>query len=110
MMRTFTQVANLGLAALLALAAPTVRAQATYPAKPIKVIVSSAAGSAPDSVVRVVTAAMGDELKQAFVVDNRVGANGMIGLDAAARAPADGYNLLVAPLGTVAVNPHLYAK
>jgi tripartite-type tricarboxylate transporter receptor subunit TctC len=89
---------------------PGLAAAQAYPAQPVKLIVSSAAGSAPDAVARLVAAAMAEELKQAVIVDNRVGANGVIGVDAAARAGADGYTLLVAPLGTMSANPHLYAK
>ncbi len=96
-----------GLAASLAL--PSVCAQGgAYPNKPIKMIVPHAAGSSPDVVARM----LGDKLRQALgqpvIVDNRAGAGGMIGAQAAAAMPADGYNLLFTVKGVMAIGPHLY--
>jgi tripartite-type tricarboxylate transporter receptor subunit TctC len=96
-----------GLAASLAL--PSVRAQGgAYPNKPIKMIVPHAAGSSPDVVARL----LGDKLRvalgQPVIIDNRAGAGGMIGAQAAAGSPPDGYNLLFTVKGVIAIGPHLY--
>ncbi|OUM02448.1 Bug family tripartite tricarboxylate transporter substrate binding protein [Variovorax sp. JS1663] len=98
------------LCSLAAALLPWAAAAETWPARPVRVIVSSAPGSAPDTVARIVGQAMAEELGQPLVIDNRVGANGLIGVDAAARVPADGYGLLIAPQGTMSANPHLYAR
>ena len=83
--------------ALSALASATFSATAsaqTFPAKPIRLIVPFAAGSATDTVGRVYSQKMAELLGQPVVVDNRAGANGAIGADLVAKAPADGYTLL----------------
>lgn len=74
----------------------TARAEsaAEYPSRPVRVIVPYAAGGGTDIWGRIATTAMAADLGQPFVVENRGGASGMIGTEAAARAPADGYNLL----------------
>lgn len=85
------------LAALSAVSfAPTASlAEDTYPTKgPIRVIVPLPAGGAADASIRVLTAAMQNSLKQAFVVDNRPGGSFFIGMQAIAQAPADGYTLM----------------
>jgi tripartite-type tricarboxylate transporter receptor subunit TctC len=97
-----------GFAALLAPELPAV-AQ-TYPSKPVKVVVSHAAGSSPDVVARLVTNSLGQRLNQTFVVENKVGANGSLAVDMVSRAPADGYTLLVAGSSIMASNPYLYPK
>ncbi|HSF47945.1 MAG TPA: tripartite tricarboxylate transporter substrate-binding protein, partial [Burkholderiales bacterium] len=71
----------------------------TYPTKPVTLIVPQAAGGANDAVARVYAHKMGELLGQQFVVDNRPGAGGNIGAGLAARAPKDGYTLMLT-LGT----------
>jgi tripartite-type tricarboxylate transporter receptor subunit TctC len=84
------------------------RAEA-YPRRPVRVIVGSAAGGTPDIVGRLISQRLQDRLGQSFVVENRSGAGGNIGTEAAVRAPPDGYTLLlVAPSN--AVNATLYQK
>src|SRR5262249_33865846 len=85
-------------------------AQDVYPSKPIRMIVSFAAGGPTDIVARVMGAKMGDLLGQQFVVENRTGAGGNLGADVVAKAPADGYTLLMATVSTHAINPGLYLK
>ncbi len=80
----------------------------TYPSKPVKVVIPYPAGSTPDIVGRTVSEQLQKALGQPFVVENRTGAGGNIGADAVAKSPADGYTLLVAINGPVAVNKHLY--
>jgi tripartite-type tricarboxylate transporter receptor subunit TctC len=77
------------------------RAQDAWPSKPIRVIVPFPAGGVVDLVVRSVTDRLAQTLKQPFVVEARPGANGNIGTEAAARAPADGYTLFAATPATV---------
>ncbi len=87
----------------IALASSLVAAN-TYPNKPIKAIVPFAAGSATDQIGRAFASKMSDALGQPVVIENRPGANGMIGADVVAKAPADGYTLL---FGTNSTNAAL---
>ncbi len=80
-----------------------------YPAKPVKVIVALAAGSGADIVTRIFTAKLSEIFSQQFVVENRGGAGGNIGVEAGARSPADGYTLLAIAAGQV-INTALYPK
>jgi len=80
----------------------------TYPAKPVRVIVPYPAGSTPDIIGRTLAERLQKALGQPFVVENRSGAGGNIGAEAVAKAPADGYTLLVAGNGPVVINKHLY--
>ena len=81
-----------------------------YPAKPVRIISPFTAGSAIDTLARVLGQKLGDTWGQQVVVDNRVGANGIIGTEAAAKAAPDGYTVYLGNISTLAVNPHLYQK
>jgi tripartite-type tricarboxylate transporter receptor subunit TctC len=81
----------------------------TWPAKPIRLVVPLAPGGPSDLLARTMAQQLTPALGQPIVVDNRTGAGGTIGVDAAAKAPADGYTL-VALAGTHTVNPSLYKK
>lgn len=83
-------------------------AQDKYPSKPIRLIVPFSAGGPTDIVARIIAARMADNLGQQVLVDNRSGAGGKIGSDAAAKAAADGYTLVLATVSTHSVNPGLY--
>ncbi len=91
--------------AALSLALSAGASAQTYPARPVKLVVPAAAGSATDTVARVFGKKLGDALGQpfGFVVENRVGANGVIGTDYVAKSAPDGYTLLVGTNGTNAV-------
>src|SRR4029079_3686503 len=80
-----------------------------YPSKPIRLIVPFAAGGAVGAVARVLSAPLAASLGQAVVIDNRGGAGGIIGMDAVAKSPADGYTLLLAHSGLTYM-PGLYRK
>jgi tripartite-type tricarboxylate transporter receptor subunit TctC len=82
----------------------------TWPAKPVKVIVNFPPGGAADQLARAIGVPLAEALGQPVVVENRGGANGNIGGEAVAKAPADGYTLLMSSGGMVSVNPHLYPK
>jgi tripartite-type tricarboxylate transporter receptor subunit TctC len=79
-----------------------------YPGKPVKLIIPYPPGSTPDIVGRTLAARLQDALGQPFLVDNRTGAGGNIGAEAVAKAPADGYTLLVGINGPAAINKFLY--
>ena len=85
-------------------------AQAAYPNKTITIIVPFSAGGTTDILARIVGQALITELGQTVVVDNRAGAGGNIGGQAAARASADGYTLFMGTVGTHAINASLYKK
>src|SRR3989440_9650975 len=80
-----------------------------YPAKPVKVLVPYAPGGATDIIARIVAQRLTESLKESFIVENRPGANGNIALEATAKAPADGYTLLVGNVSTNAINENIYA-
>lgn len=92
---------------LAPLAAPAF-AQEAYPARPVNVVVPWGPGGPTDTFARVLTSKLSTDLGQPFVVDNRVGANGTIGMASAARLRPDGYNLVITPNSTYAAAPHLY--
>jgi tripartite-type tricarboxylate transporter receptor subunit TctC len=82
------------LALSLALASGFAQAQG-YPNRPVKIVVPFASGGPADNYARFMAQRLGDELKQSFVIDNKPGAGSIIGTDLAAKAPADGYTLLM---------------
>jgi tripartite-type tricarboxylate transporter receptor subunit TctC len=97
--------------AALALACGALAASAqTYPTKPVRLIVPVEAGSATDVVARVVAQRLSTLWGQQVVVDNRPSVNGLLGVELAARAPADGYTLLAGNSGTHVMNVGLYKK
>ncbi len=83
---------------------------AAWPNRPVRVVVPFPPGGPSDNLARPLLQKLGEQLGQPFVIDNRAGANGNIGADAAARAAPDGYTLLWTPTGTMAVNPSIYAR
>jgi tripartite-type tricarboxylate transporter receptor subunit TctC len=98
------------LAACAAVAiAPAVMAQGTtYPAKPIRVIIPFAPGGASDFVGRIIQPRLAELAGQSIVIENRAGASGNIGLEAAAKSAPDGYTLFLGNVGSTAINPSLY--
>lgn len=82
------------------------RAEA-YPDKPIRLVVPFTPGGVTDNIGRVLAERMGRELGQGLIIDNRSGANGRIGTDAVAKAPPDGYTLLLGGIGALTIHPHM---
>ena len=99
------------LAALLCMGALfNAPARADYPDRGVKIIVPFPAGQTTDVLARTIGQQLTETLGQAFFVDNRGGAGGIIGMEGAKRSDADGYTLLMASSGPLAINPGLYAK
>ena len=114
-MTAFTSLSRSLCAAFLgfaAAAAPTgaALAQAAYPSKPIRLIVPFPPGGGTDMIARTVAQKLTDQNKWNVIVDNRPGAGGNLGVDAAAKSPADGYTLVMGQTSNLAINPTLYPK
>ena len=97
------------IAAALTCAPACVTAQ-TYPVKPVRLIVPFPPGGGVDFIGRIVGQKLAERLGQQVLIDNRAGANGIVGLEALKAAPPDGYTIAAASAGPIAVNPHIYAK
>ncbi|SCU74624.1 conserved hypothetical protein [Cupriavidus necator] len=108
MCRTNIRIAIVTILSAVALGQPA-RAD-TYPARPITLIVPGPAGGTPDVVARLIGESLRARLGQQVVVDNRAGANGVIGVQAAARAQPDGYTLLMGFAQTMALNPVTFKR
>jgi len=100
---------RIALAAALAMLASAAPAE-TYPARPIRLLISFTPGGASDLIARTLGAPLSARLGQPIVVENRPGSNGNLAGELAARAAPDGYTLLLGPSSLLAVNPHLYAR
>jgi tripartite-type tricarboxylate transporter receptor subunit TctC len=88
----------------------TTMAQAPYPERPVRIIVPFPPGGPADALARIVGDKLSQTLGKPFVVENKAGAGGNIGMEQGARAAADGYTLTLAPVGNLTVAPALYAK
>ena len=97
----------LGIASGLLVPTSNALAQATYPTKPIKLVVGFAPGGGSDFIARLVSVRLQEKLGQPMIVDNKPGAGGNLGAELAIRAPADGYTLFLAA-ASYTVNPALY--
>ncbi len=98
----------LPIAALVVAVSASPASAQTYPAKSVRLVLPFAPGSAVDVLGRHYAQKMSEQWKQQVVVDNRTGANGIIGMEAIARAAADGYTIGMGNVATLAINPHLY--
>jgi tripartite-type tricarboxylate transporter receptor subunit TctC len=108
-MKIMTRVAGAVLAGSIAAAAGSALAQ-TYPAKPVRIIVPFPPGGTTDLLARTFAAKLSESLGQQVVVENRAGATGNIGADAAAKSAPDGYTLVIGQASNLAINPTLMGK
>src|SRR6476661_7983263 len=108
-LRTFLRAATL-LAVAFPFAMAPLHAQPAFPTKPVRLIVPQTPGGASDALARIVAQKLSEKWGQAVVVDNRAGAGGNIGMDMVAKAPPDGYTLLMSYVGSHAINPSIYKK
>jgi len=97
------------LSLMLALFAEAATAQA-YPAKPIRMIVPFPPGGGTDIAARTIANKLSEDVKWTFVVENKPGAGGNLGVEQAIKSPADGYTLVIGQTSNLAINPTLYAK
>ena len=96
-------------AVIVAAAFGSVCAQ-SYPVKPVRLIVPYPPGGGTDIFARMLGAKLGEVLGQQMVIENRAGAAGVLGAEAAAKAPPDGYTLVVGQASNLAINPHMMSK
>lgn len=98
------------VAIFVSFAAFSVNAQSDYPTKPITYVVPYPPGGAADVFARQLAKKLSERLDKPVVIENRSGANGNIGSEFVAKAPADGYMILLGTASTITINPHLYGK
>ncbi len=108
-MRLIVQTIALAITTLCATVGGVAGAQ-TFPSKPIRIIVAFPAGGGTDIVARMIAPKLGEALGTQVVIDNRAGAQGVIGTELAAKAPPDGHTLFMGTLGNIAVNTVLYGN
>ncbi len=101
---------TLTLAAAALLATFHAGAQASYPHKPVRIVVPQTPGGASDALARIVGQKLSEKWGQPVVIENRAGAGGNVGMEVVLAAPADGYTMLMTYVGTQAINGALYKK
>ena len=107
---TWPALVAAAMALVAGVAAPDASAQAAWPSKPIRIVVPFPPGGTTDILARAAAQKMAEAWKEQAVIDNRPGAGGNIGAELVAKAPADGYTMLMGTVGTHAINASLYAK
>lgn len=85
-------------------------ADTNYPTKPIRIIIPQSSGSATDSLIRLIAPKLTEQLGQSLILENRLGAGGIIGADTVAKAAPDGYTLLIGATSWITIAPHVYPK
>ena len=108
--RSTCNVLSLACIATGAALAPSQTLAQAWPSKPIRWIVPFAPGGGVDVTTRTIAQRLGPAVGQQFIIDNRGGANGNIGVELATKAPADGHTLLMATTGNIVINPHIYSR
>ena len=100
----------MAVTALVFAAGPSLAQAPGFPNRPVRIIVPQTPGGASDALARIVGQKLSERWGQPVVIDNRAGAGGNIGMDAVAKAPGDGYTLLMSYVGSHAINPSIYKK
>src|SRR5882724_10496515 len=100
----------LAIAVLGAAQAAFAQSAKNFPDKPVRVVVGYSPGGLPDTIARLIGQKLSERWGQQFVVENKPGANGILGAEFVAKAAADGYTLLMTDNSTHAINPFLYSK
>ena len=98
------------LAGLALTLAPALALAQAWPGKTIRIVVPYTPGGSSDIIARSIATPLGEALKQTVIVENKPGANGNTGTDTVAKAPADGYTLLLCDVGALAITPSVYTK
>lgn len=109
-MKRVLNCATLWTGALVAVGSASAQTPQDYPTRPIRIIVAQAPASGPDIMARTIGQKLTESWGQQVIVDNRAGANGIIGMEAAARAKPDGYTLVVAVPSALTMNPYVYKQ
>ena len=105
--RTVLSLAGLSAAGTVSL---PVRAADAWPARPIRIIVPYPPGGSSDIIARAISQPLSEALKQPVIVDNKAGANGNLGADLTAKAPPDGYTIMLCDVGALSISPSVYTK
>ena len=92
------------------LLAGSAHAADAWPSKPLRIVVPYPPGGSSDIIARAISQPLSEALKQSVIVENRAGANGNLGADLVAKAPGDGYTLLLCDVGALAISPSVYTK
>src|SRR5437762_7227791 len=108
--RPMTPLMRIALVVLATLFAAGAQAQAPFPSRPIRVLVTIPPGGAPDISARLVALYLQETLGWSVVIENRPGANGNIAAEAVAKSAPDGYTLLLHADSGITINPHVYSK
>jgi tripartite-type tricarboxylate transporter receptor subunit TctC len=108
-MQNFTRRQTL-LAALGASVPFAANAQAAWPSQTVRIVVPYPPGGSSDIIARAISQPLSEALKQSVIVENRPGANGNLGAEQVAKAPADGHTLLLCDVGALAISPSVYTK
>lgn len=110
MLRRAQILSNALMALFIGLAFQQTLFAQNYPGKPVRIVVGFAAGGAADTTARLISPKLSQIWGQSVVVENRAGANGIIGAEAVVKSPPDGYTVLLATNGMFTINPSLYKK
>ena len=103
-------VVGIATTTLVAMSGSALAQVDAWPSKPIRVVVNFPPGSSPDVLARAIASPLQQSLGQTIVIENRAGASGMIGADVVAKAPGDGYTLLMTAGSTISTNPFMFAS
>lgn len=108
--RRLARTALAGLACMLATGPLAAQPADDWPVRPVRLVVSYAAGNVADVLARIVAQKLSEQIRQPVIVDNRPGQGGSLGAQVAVKAAPDGYTLLFSAMAAIAINPHVYTR